>query len=554
MIGVYVEDFRDGRAFARAVAEAGKPVLLITGGISEAGVRAARSHTGALVSDSVAVDAACAAAGIIRVATPRELAERAYLLLAGNLPRGRRMRDRHGRRRLRRDRRRPRSPARARVAAALERAFDELAAVMPPTAGTTNPVDFAGAGEQDLRSYERIPRLLLESGEVDALVLSGYIGGYSVTAEELRAGETEAARGLAQVAADTGRTVVVQTMYWQESPAVALREGGVAVYRDIQAALDSLARRGPVGEQSPTGVPDLPHPAEPLRPDGYLEARELLANGGVPLAPALTVATSDEAVAAAVELGYPVVLKALGLVHKSDAGGVALGLANGEELERAFAGMAHLRAPGYVVERMVEAPGAVELIVGCRPGRPLRAGAARRARRRTGRGAPRHRRRAGADRGRRRRAPPARAARRAAAHRCARRDRRSPSARPPRPPRRSRGSLPHIRSWPSWRSTRCSSRPTRRSAWTPGPCSCAADRSHERRALRDDRIAASPTRASLVDPEERPDGLGEVEAFAGAGPAGAVVDFEAVVRVEESVGVAARQARGGCDQSAAAGT
>ena len=172
LIGVYCEDFRDGRDFARvaqAAAEAGKPVVLLAGGVSGAGVRAARSHTGALVSDSLAVDAACRAAGIVRVATPRELIDTAAMLLAGSPPRGRRLAivaDGGGS---------------AVVAADLASRFGlelprlssavsaRLAAEMPAAATTTNPVDFAGAGEQDLRSYERIPRILLETGEVDAV-------------------------------------------------------------------------------------------------------------------------------------------------------------------------------------------------------------------------------------------------------------------------------------------------------------------------------------------------------------------------------------------------
>jgi hypothetical protein len=79
------------------------------------------------------------------------------------------------------------------------------------------------------------------------------------------------------------------------------------------------------------------------------------------------VRTEDDAVAAAEELGYPVVLKALGLVHKSDAGGVALGLHTGDDLRGSFAKMTtSLSAEGYVVERMVSAPMAAEVIVGCR--------------------------------------------------------------------------------------------------------------------------------------------------------------------------------------------
>ena len=127
---------------------------------------------------------------------------------------------------------------------------------MPPTATTTNPVDFAGAGEQDLRSYERVPRLLLESGEVDAVLLTGYLGGYSATSDELREPETEAARGLARAAAEAGRPAIVQTMYWQEAPALALREAGVPVYREIGAALASLAQV--VERPAATPVAELP--------------------------------------------------------------------------------------------------------------------------------------------------------------------------------------------------------------------------------------------------------------------------------------------------------
>ena len=71
--------------------------------------------------------------------------------------------------------------------------------------------------------------------------------------------------------------------------------------------------------------------------------------------------------AAAAELGYPVVLKALGLSHKSDAGGVALDLRDADELLAALARMTAALAPsGYVVEQMVSEPGAAEVIIGCR--------------------------------------------------------------------------------------------------------------------------------------------------------------------------------------------
>ncbi len=367
VIGVYLEDFRDGRRFARAAAEAGKPVVLLAGGTSEVGIRAARSHTGALVSASAAIDAACQAAGVIRVSTPRELVEVAQLLLAPDPPRGRRVAivtDGGGSAVVAAD---------LASAAALELpSFSEglsarLSAAMPSTAATTNPVDFAGAGEQDLSTYERVPRLLLESGEVDSVLLTGYLGGYSATSDELREPETEAARGLARAAREAGRTVVVQTMYWQEAPALALRAADVPVYRDTGSAIAALSIVA--GRPEATGVPELPAPTEPWTGSGYLDARRFVEDAALRFPRALQAATPDDALAAASEVGYPVVLKALGVMHKSDAGGVALGLEGPEALASAAAAM---EAPeGYSVEQMMAAPGSVELIAGCRRDRRL---------------------------------------------------------------------------------------------------------------------------------------------------------------------------------------
>ncbi len=122
VIAVYCEDFRDGRAFARAGAaarEAGKQVVLLAAGGSEAGARAAASHTGALASDSAAVDAACRAAGILRVTTPKQLVDCVLACLAPHRPAGPTSGDRGRRWRHRRRHRRPRHRGRARAASAL---------------------------------------------------------------------------------------------------------------------------------------------------------------------------------------------------------------------------------------------------------------------------------------------------------------------------------------------------------------------------------------------------------------------------------------------------
>ena len=94
LIAVYLEDFRDGRAFAaaaHAARRAGKPVVLLAVEHTEATARAVRSHTGALASDAAAIEAACRAAGIERVRAPQELVDLADGLLRAPAPAGRRI-------------------------------------------------------------------------------------------------------------------------------------------------------------------------------------------------------------------------------------------------------------------------------------------------------------------------------------------------------------------------------------------------------------------------------------------------------------------------------
>ena len=94
LIALYLEDFGDGRALLEAACEAradGKPVVLLAAEPGAAVARAALSHTGALASGEDAIAAACAAAGIHRVRTPRELIDVADALLRSARPRGRRI-------------------------------------------------------------------------------------------------------------------------------------------------------------------------------------------------------------------------------------------------------------------------------------------------------------------------------------------------------------------------------------------------------------------------------------------------------------------------------
>jgi acyl-CoA synthetase (NDP forming) len=366
LIAVYLEDFRDGRAFARSCASAGKPVVLLAGGATEAAARAARSHTGALASDLSAIRAAAVAAGIELVSSPKEVVDVAQALLAGRRPRGKRIAlaaDGGGHTVVASD---LAAAVGLELPALSEATRARLAEALPPTATLTNPIDFAGGGEQDISSFAKVARALLESGEVDAVLFTGYFGGYAHYSEEFERREVESAEGMAKAAADTGVPLLAHTMYWRSPPAAMLRENRVPVFREVEAAVRVAGRLADGTPEALLGVPDLPEPAEPVTAEaGYFTARELLAGSGVPFAEARRVAGLEEAMVAAAEIGYPVVLKALGELHKSDSGGVAVGLGGPEDLNEAFERMqAALSPPAYSVEAMAPLSQGLELIVG----------------------------------------------------------------------------------------------------------------------------------------------------------------------------------------------
>jgi acetate---CoA ligase (ADP-forming) len=369
LVAVYIEDFRDGRAFARAAAgavAAGTPVVALAIDGGGAGSRAVRSHTGALASDGAAIDAAFAAAGVLRVRTPRELIDAAQALLRSPASRGRRVAvlgDGGGH-----------VSIAAAVAAQAGLEVPELSdpvaaplrATLPAAAGISNPIDLAGAAEQDVHVFDRLSLDLLGSGEVDALLVTGYFGGYAEYGPETAEQELRTAELMGAAVAATGRAVVTQTMYPHGPAAQALRRSGVPVYESVEQAAGALALLADRGAWVPQAIPELPPPAPAAAGDGYLAARALLAGAGMRFVTHHEVSDVEEAVQAALQMGYPVVLKALGETHKSDAGGVILKLSGEDELRAAYAQVLAALAPERcTVERMAPLDG-IELLIGAR--------------------------------------------------------------------------------------------------------------------------------------------------------------------------------------------
>ena len=399
VIAVYAEDFADGRAFAEAAARSPKPVVLMTAGRGAASARGALSHTGAMTTPADVIAAVCRDTGIHQVSTPRELATLLAALGTGRRGAGRRAAGRrvavltdgggHGA-----------LAADALEAAGLsvpelpDRLQAELLTGLWEQSATGNPVDLAGMGEQQPDSYATTTAVLLDAPGIDGVLLTGYFGGYSADRSDpdtpqgadpdtpqgaglgaglgggLGEGELAAARRIAARYADTDRPLVAQSMYPDSPSCSVLSDAGIPVFdavEDAARALAALCSDGPAA----TVVRALPPAGAALAEVGYFAVRRLLAGHGLGFPAAAPARTRAEVLAAARGMTGPFALKAVHLLHKSDAGGVALGLrdqealaAAWERMDAAFAGSAV--RPAYSVEEMADLRDCVELIVGVR--------------------------------------------------------------------------------------------------------------------------------------------------------------------------------------------
>jgi acetate---CoA ligase (ADP-forming) len=367
VIAVYCEDFTRGREFVDAAAtavQAGKPVVVLTVGTSAASRRGAGSHTGALTTETSVIDAACRAAGAIRVSSLRELSDALRVLHrfpSGQVRTTGIVSDGGGHASLAADHADRRGIAVPEFGAAL---CARLRAHLPEPSTVSNPVDLAGAGERDIRSFVRTLDCLVSSPDVDSVMVSGYFGGFGEYGAQLAASEVEAARDMATAATRTGKPVVVHSMFPASSAAGALEAGGIPVFDAAEDAVAALAALK--GRPTPEPVP-MPDAAPPVAADDYWSARKLIVGAGVPFPAARVARTVKESVQAAHEVGFPVVVKALGLTHKSDAGAVVLDLPDGNAVRDTCHRLAdRLDPPGFVIEAMVCVASSVELIVGVR--------------------------------------------------------------------------------------------------------------------------------------------------------------------------------------------
>lgn len=380
VILMYLESFGNPRRFARIARRVSevKPIVAVKSGRTASGARAAQSHTASAATPDTAIEALFRQAGVVRVDTLEELFDTTLVLAHQPHAPGRRIAivgNSGGPGILAAD---ACETAGLTLATLADATVAQLRAFASAGAALGNPVDLIASA--DASQYERAVRLLLEDPGVD-LVLAIFTPPLVTRTEDIAAAVHRAVSGSARL-----KPVAMNML--TGSPAGVLTVDGAATtiprFPFPERAVRALGRAAAYAawRRRPSGtVPTLEIDVAKARaivqaalkdaPDGgWLEANraaELLAAAGIPVLPTRVARTRDEAVAAAAALGFPVALKAQGqtLVHKSDRGGVRLGLPHAGAVGDAWDAMrAALGADmdAAIVQPMA-APG-VETIVG----------------------------------------------------------------------------------------------------------------------------------------------------------------------------------------------
>lgn len=383
VILLYLESIEEGRRFievARRVVKR-KPVIVLKGGTSTAGARAAGSHTGALVGSFLAYQTAFNKSGVIMAESVEELFNHAIAFTEQPLPRGEGIAivtNAGGPGILATD---LCEKLGVKLAYISRRTRKSLREKLPPAASTGNPIDLLGDAGAD--RYCFAVEKALEDENVNAVVI--------ILTPQAMTESTATARGIVETQRRLPSKPILTVFMGGgavEEATEYLRDNKIPCFDFPEKAVNSLAAlfeyarflREP--DHPPAKFEDVnPSKVEEIfvaaRRDKRVvllphEAADVVEAYRIRAPRSIVAQTIEEAVGYAEELGYPVVLKIVSpdILHKTDIGGVALNLRSNEDVSSAFEGittrvtrfMPRARIYGVMVYRMV--PAGREMIIG----------------------------------------------------------------------------------------------------------------------------------------------------------------------------------------------
>ena len=384
---LYIEGVRHARSFLSALRAAArtKPVFLVKVGRHEAGSRAARSHTGALVGADDVFDAAIRRSGAVRVASIVQLFSAAKALSTQFRPSGNRLAivtNGGGPGVMASDRA---ADLGVTLATLHDDTLRRLNDALPATWSHGNPVDVIG--DADAQRYRSAVTACLEDPGVDGVMV--------ILTPQAMTEPTAVAETVVDLA---GRYPKPLLACWMGDTAVAasraaFSQARIPNFRTPEPAVEVFSYISTYYQNQQLLVQTASSLSHAATPDvdgarllienalaehrnllSEMESKAVLAAFHIPIARALVARTPAEALLLAEQLGMPVAMKihSHDITHKSDAGGVRLNLGNAEAIHRAFHEMldaVHQARPdarldGVVIEPMVDRPNRRELMVG----------------------------------------------------------------------------------------------------------------------------------------------------------------------------------------------
>jgi acetyltransferase len=385
-IVIYMESIGDARAFLSAAREVAltKPIIVIKAGRSEAASRAATSHTGALTGSDEVLDAAFRRAGVLRVNSIEEVFDLAEMLGKQPRPIGRRLTivtNAGGPGVLATDALVAGGGELAELSAASRGRLD---GVLPAAWSHGNPIDVLGDATPE--RYEQALAIAAADPGSDGLLVI-------LTPQDMT-DPTRTAEALAKYAHIGGKPVLASWMGGARVaagvdllnragiPTFAFPDDAARAFCDMGRFADNLRalyetpmpRSGGDGQPAEAAAVVAAARAEGRTLLDEAEAKAVLASYGIPVVPTRVARDRDAATAAARDIGFPVAVKLWSRVftHKTDVGGVKLGLADESAVARAFDEIqASVVAKGgaeaflgVTVQPMIDRSAGQELIVG----------------------------------------------------------------------------------------------------------------------------------------------------------------------------------------------
>ena len=384
---LYIEGIRDGRRFVSALRAAAraKPVIVMKSGRHPTGVRAAVSHTGALVGADDVFDAALRRTGAVRVTTIGQHVGAAHALSSQVRPRGQRLAvitNGGGPGVLAADRA---ADLGVPLATLADSTVDALRSVLPESGSRGNPIDVIG--DADVERYTAAVRACLADPNVDGVLV--------ILTPQAMTEPTEVARAVIACAQASDKPLFATWMGEEQVAAgrALFTARGIPVFRTPEPAVEMFANvsafyrnqrllmqtPGPLSEQRAPDVARALAIVEAALAAGTsvlsgADSKALLDAFHIPVARSLPAATVEDAVRAADSLGYPVVMKvdSPDIAHKTEVGGLKLNLSDASEVRATHADIIetaqrvrpHARILGVTIESMVKAANTRELTIG----------------------------------------------------------------------------------------------------------------------------------------------------------------------------------------------